>query len=104
MFPGGPSRGVAWYPTHFNGTAGELPERAGFGTVLLIWTKRADSPRSDSGVIDHISFSVPDVAGKVGELQAAGATVLAPPHEIQGLYRGAIVEDPWGTKLEIVRT
>jgi catechol 2,3-dioxygenase-like lactoylglutathione lyase family enzyme len=94
---------VAWYRTHFGGAAGELPERTRFGPVLLIWSKRADSPRSDGGVIDHIGFSVPDVAGKVGELRAAGATVLTAPHELPGLYRRAVVEDPWGVKLEIVQ-
>lgn len=94
---------VSWYRIHFGGEAGELPDRAVFGKALLIWAKRADSPRSDGGVIDHIAFSVPDVAGKVGELQAAGAKVLAAPHEVQGLYRLALVEDPWGAKLEIVQ-
>lgn len=98
-----PAKAVAWYQAHLGGALGELPDRVVVDRVFLIWLQRANSPKSDASVIDHIAFSVPDVAAKAAELQAAGATVLTPAHDAAGLFRTAVVEDPFGVKVELVQ-
>jgi catechol 2,3-dioxygenase-like lactoylglutathione lyase family enzyme len=54
-------------------------------------------------VIDHIGFSVPDVEATVKALQAAGAKLVTPVHDIPGLFKSGSVEDPFGVKMEIVQ-
>ena len=98
-----PAKAVAWYKDHLGGMPGELPDRVVVNKVLLIWMQRADSPASEGSVIDHIGFSVPDVNAKVAELQAAGARLVTPARDAEGLFRIAFVEDPWGAKLEILQ-
>lgn len=98
-----PAKAVAWYQQHLGGAPGELPDRVRFDKALLIWLQRAGSPKSEGGVIDHIAFTVTDVAAKTAELQGAGATVVAAPRDAGALGRQAILEDPWGVKLELLQ-
>lgn len=91
-----------WYLKHFGAARHELGDRVAFGRVTFSWFERATSPSSDGSVIDHIGFSVPDVAVKLGELQAAGVKVLAPVQSVAGLFKLAVIEDPWGVKIELV--
>ena len=37
------------------------------------------------------------------EIEAAGVRVVSPVREVQGLFKLAFVEDPWGTRIEIVQ-
>ena len=52
--------------------------------------------------MDHVALSYTDVAATVAGLAGSGARVLEPVHQIPGLYRAAMIEDPWGVKLELV--
>ena len=46
-------------------------------------------------ILDHIHLNVPD--------QAAGVKVTTPVREVQGLFKLGFVEDPWGTRIEVVQ-
>ena len=47
-------------------------------------------------------MSFPDLAAKMGELEAAGVEITMPLRDIPGLFRIGFVEDPWGTRIEVV--
>ena len=53
--------------------------------------------------IDHVGFSLSDLDAKMKELEAAGAKVTTPAREVPGLFKMAFVEDPWGTRIEVVQ-
>ena len=98
------AEGVSWYERHFGGERlAERPERLLFGSTRLIFALGEGSPPSAGGSIDHIGFSVPDLDATVAALEADGARVLTPARDAEGLFRLAFVEDPWGTKIEIVQ-
>src|SRR5262249_40224055 len=57
----------------------------------------------EGGAVDHIGISVPNVDTKLKELEAAGGKVLTPPRDVPNLFRIAFVQDPFGTKIELVQ-
>ena len=54
-------------------------------------------------MIDHLGFSYWDLASKMPELEAAGATVTTPIRDVPGVFQLAYINDPWGVRLEIVQ-
>ena len=42
------------------------------------------------------------MAAHVEKLRAAGVKIVNPVTEVPGLWKQAVVEDPWGTKLMLV--
>ena len=98
------AKGVEWYRKAFGGeTMTEAPDRLMFGDTRLIFLKNDKAQPSAGSVIDHIGFSVTDLDAKVKELEAAGAKVATPARDVPGLFKLAFVDDPWGTRLEIVQ-
>lgn len=97
------AKAIEWYVAHLGASRHQLGDRVAFDKVTISWFERTGSPSSDGSVIDHIGFSFPDVAAKVTELQAAGAKVLTPARDVQGLFTLAFIEDPWGVKIELVQ-
>jgi catechol 2,3-dioxygenase-like lactoylglutathione lyase family enzyme len=53
-------------------------------------------------VLDHIGFSSADLTSKVEALRTAGVKIVSPVTDVPGLGKQAVVEDPWGTKLELL--
>ena len=58
-------------------------------------------PSVGSGV-DHIGFSFRDLGAKMLAWKAAGVKILEDIREAEGLFKLAFIEDPWGTKIEVV--
>lgn len=95
---------VAWYQKTFGGQPmTEAPDRVMFGDTRLIFLKKADAQPSSGSALDHIGFSVADLDAKMKEFEAAGVKVAAPIRDVQGLFKLAFVEDPWGTRIEVVQ-
>ena len=95
---------VAWYQKNFGGQAmTEAPDRVMFGDTRLIFLKKADAQPSSGSALDHIGFSVADLDAKMKEFEAAGVKVVSPVRDVQGLFKLAFVEDPWGTRIEVVQ-
>jgi catechol 2,3-dioxygenase-like lactoylglutathione lyase family enzyme len=90
------SKAVEWYQNHFGGqTMAEGPDRLMFGQTRLIFQKN-DMPQPSAGsVLDHIGFSVADL----GAAMRSGVKIITPP----GFGRNPVIEDPWGTRIEIVQ-
>jgi catechol 2,3-dioxygenase-like lactoylglutathione lyase family enzyme len=95
---------VAWYQKNFGGQPmTEAPDRVMLGDTRLIFLKKADAQASSGSALDHIGFSFADLDGKMKELEAAGVKVVTPVREVQGLFKLGFVEDPWGTRIEVVQ-
>lgn len=96
-------KAVAWYHMHFHGEkTPEGPERLIFGDTRVMFQKRQPTPSLGS-VLDHIAFSVADVDATMRHLQEMGVKIVQPAHDVPGLFRMALIEDPWGTRIEIVK-
>jgi catechol 2,3-dioxygenase-like lactoylglutathione lyase family enzyme len=99
-----PEKAVAWYRKHFDGKpTKEGTERLMFGETRMIFQKN-DKPEPSSGsVLDHIGFSVTDLDAMLKVLQADGAKIVQPARDVAGLFKLAFIEDPWGTRIEVVQ-
>ena len=98
-----PAKAVEWYITNLGAKRGLGEDRVVFGRTIFAFAKVEKAPPSAGGAIDHIGISVADVDGKMKELQAAGAKLVTPAREVEGLFKFGFVEDPWGVKLELVQ-
>jgi catechol 2,3-dioxygenase-like lactoylglutathione lyase family enzyme len=95
-----------WYSKHF----GSQPSKAGrfdaivYGTTVVKFKEGIPNFKGSAGsVVDHIGFSVPDTRTKMKELEQAGVKVIAQPrYSDRGDFYYGFVEDPWGTKIEII--
>jgi len=98
------ARAVAWYHEHFGGeTMTEGPDRLLFGETRLIFQRNESAEPSLGSVIDHVGFSVVDIDAALGALAADGAKLVEPVRDVAGLFKLAFVEDPWGTRIEVVQ-
>jgi len=104
-----PSEAAAWYERHMGGErfdrdAGNVPGPGVFyGNIPVLWIKRdAGFPGSVGSSVDHIGFSFPDLAAKMASYEAAGVKITSEVRDVQGKFKFAFVEDPWGTKIEVM--
>lgn len=99
-----PAAAVEWYSVHMDGKKIEgAADRLTFGDVLVIFFKRdAGLEGSEGSSVDHIGFSFPDLDAKMKSYAAAGVKVLGEVREIAGKFKFGFVEDPWGTKIEVM--
>ena len=98
------AKGVEWYQKQFGGTPiAEAPDRLMFGDTRLIFLRNANGQPSAGSALDHIGFSVADLDAKMKEFEAAGVKVVNPVRDVQGLFKLAFIEDPWGTRIEVVQ-
>lgn len=96
-------KAVEWYHMNFDGQkTAEGTDRLTFGETRIIFQKREPTPSAGS-VLDHIAFSVADVDATMRHFQEMGVTIVQPARDVPGLYRTALIEDPWGTRIEIVQ-
>jgi catechol 2,3-dioxygenase-like lactoylglutathione lyase family enzyme len=95
-----------WYSKHF----GSEPTKAGpfdavvYGKTVVKFKDGTPGFKGSVGsTVDHIGFSVPDARAKMKELEQAGVKIVAPPrHSERGDFDYGFVEDPWGTKIEVI--
>lgn len=98
-----PDEGARWYIRHMGCTL--YPGRTNVvdcGAALLLFLKGdPKGPTLGSGV-NHVGFAFSPLEAKVSALQAAGVKVTIPVRDVPGLFKIAFVEDPWGTRIELV--
>src|SRR5438094_7166274 len=98
------AKAVEWYQKNFGGAPmTEAPDRLMLGDTRLIFLKNDKAQPSSGSALDHIGFSFADLDAKMKELEAAGVRVVTPVREVQGLFKLGFVEDPWGTRTEVVQ-
>ena len=95
---------VEWYRKNLGGQLStEGKDRVTFGKTRFIFLKAENAKPSAGTAIDHIGFSFADLDAKMKELEAAGVKIVTPVREIPGFIKLAFIEDPWGTKIEMVQ-
>ena len=98
------AKAVEWYHKFFGGdTMTEGPDRLMFGQTRLIVQKNEMPQPSAGTAVDHIGFSVANLDATMTQLAAGGVKITTPPRDVQGLFKIAFVEDPWGTRIEVVQ-
>jgi catechol 2,3-dioxygenase-like lactoylglutathione lyase family enzyme len=98
------AKGVEWYQKTFGGQpTTEAPDRLMLGDTRLIFLRNDQAQPSAGSALDHLGFSVPDLDAKMKELEAAGVKIVNPVRDVAGLFKLAFVEDPWGTRIEVVQ-
>ncbi len=99
-----PAAAANWYEKYFGGRRiTEAPDRLMFGSTRFMFLKKADAKPSSGSSVDHVGFSVADLDAKMKEFQAAGIKIVTPIQDVPGLFKLAFVEDPWGTRIEVVQ-
>lgn len=81
----------------------EAPNRIMYGAVRLMFLSPRSSGGSDGSVIEHLGFSVADLDASMSALSAIGTKVVEPITDVPGLYKTATIEDPWGTRIQLVQ-
>jgi catechol 2,3-dioxygenase-like lactoylglutathione lyase family enzyme len=96
---------VAWYIKHLGAEPwpDDEPFRVKSGDTRIIFLRSATAKPSLGGVADHIGWSFPDVDATMRELAASGVKIVSPVAPIPGLYKAGMIEDPWGTRIQIVQ-
>ena len=98
------AKGVEWYQKAFGGkTLTEAPDRLMLGETRLIFLKNEKGQPSTGSALDHIGFSVADLDAKMKELEAGGVKIVTAVRDVPGLFKLGFVEDPWGTRIEVVQ-
>ena len=97
-------KAVEWYQKNFAGQPmTEAPDRLMLGDTRLIFLRNANGQPSSGSALDHLGFSFADLDAKMKELEAAGAKVVTPVRDVAGLFKLGFIEDPWGTRIEVVQ-
>lgn len=81
----------------------ESPNRIMYGAVRLMFLGARSTGGSDGSVIEHIGFSVRDLDATMRALAAIDTKVIAPAKDTPGLYKSAMIESPWGTRVQLVQ-
>lgn len=97
-----PVAGARWYADTLGASQGEHIDRVWFGAVRVIFLKNDAPGPSDGAAIDHFALSYADVAAQTKAFERAGVRVTTPVADRPGLGRYAYIEDPWGTKIQLV--
>ena len=98
------AKAVEWYQKHFGGqTMTEAPDRLKLGDTRLIFLKNDKGQPSTGSALDHLGFSFADLDAKMKEFEAAGIKIVTPARDVAGLFKLAFIEDPWGTRIEVVQ-
>jgi catechol 2,3-dioxygenase-like lactoylglutathione lyase family enzyme len=96
----------AWYEKNIPGARRitEMPDRLMYGSTRLMFltTKNAVEPSAGSAV-DHLGFSVKDLDATLKAMEAAGVKITSPARDLPGIFKIAFIEDPWGTRIELVQ-
>ncbi len=100
-----PAVASVWYEKHIPGgrRITEAPDRIMYGSTRLMFLRNATAKPSAGSAIDHIGFSVADLDATMKEWEAAGIKVTTPVREVPKLFKLAFIEDPWGTRIEVVQ-
>jgi catechol 2,3-dioxygenase-like lactoylglutathione lyase family enzyme len=103
-----PEAALAWYKERFGGEPAKLKglvDGLKYGDVWVLVSK-GDATPSVGHAIDHVGWRVPDLDKTLAELKAKNIKVVQGPTALTlatGVVHFSFVEDPAGTKIEIVQ-
>lgn len=95
---------TAWYIKYLGAAARPDGMDGVFFGPIRFNMRRLENPVPSSGsVIDAVGLSYADLDARLKMLDGSGAKVLQAPRNVAGMGRMAVIEDPWGTKIELVQ-
>src|SRR3954465_5372407 len=98
------AKAVEWYQNYFGGTPmTEAPDRPMLGDTRLIFLRNDKGQPSTGSALDHLGFSFADLDAKMKGFEAAGIKIGSAVGVGPGLFKLGFVEDPWGTRIEVVQ-
>lgn len=103
-----PSAAAEWYHTLLGGNL--RPPTPGMGSVgqihgsISTMFDEANAQPSSGSVIDHFGFAVADVQAMVDKARFMGAQIVAEPQPGVTADMIAMIEDPWGTRVELLES
>jgi catechol 2,3-dioxygenase-like lactoylglutathione lyase family enzyme len=97
-----PVAAAAWYRQYLGATAGDNTDRVMFGDTRIIFLKNDTPAPSHGSAIDRMALSFADLKARMRALDGSGARVVTPLTDLAGLYTSAVIEDPWGARIEVV--
>ena len=98
-----PKGAAEWYRQYLGATPGDHVDRVLFGGTRFIFLKNERPAPSRGAAIDHVALSFRDLDSRLQVVEGSGGRVTEPPTSLDGLYRSAFIEDPWGTRIEVVQ-
>ena len=99
-----PAAAANWYEKNFGGKRiTEAPDRLMYGSTRFMFLRKADATPSAGSAVDHLGFSFADLDAKMKQLEGNGVKIVTPVREVPGLFKLGFVEDPWGTRIEVVQ-
>jgi catechol 2,3-dioxygenase-like lactoylglutathione lyase family enzyme len=81
----------------------EAPNRLMYGAVRLMFLGARSTGGSQGSVIEHLGFSVPDLDATMRSLASINTNVIEPVKNVPSLYKTALIESPWGTRIQLVQ-
>ena len=97
-----PETAAGWYRQYLGATQGDHTDRVMFGGTRFIFLRNETPAPSHGAAIDHVGFSFADLDAGMKALDGSGMRVTTPATETAALYRSGFIEDPWGTRIEVV--
>ena len=99
-----PHASTEWYIRYLGASARpDGMDGVFFGPIRFNMRKAAPVVSSAGSVIESVGLSYADLDARMRMLDGSGAKVIAAPHTMAGMGRMAIIEDPWGTRIELVQ-
>ena len=98
-----PPKASEWYVKTLGAKAGPAPQLIFFGKTLIEFLKDDAAKPSVGSAIDHIGLSYADLDAQMKVFSANSAKIISPVRDVPGLFKLAFIEDPWGTKIEVVQ-
>lgn len=94
-----------WYIKYLGATARpDGMDGVFFGPIRFNMRKAAGVVGSGGSIIEAVGLSYADLQGRLRiVLDGSGAKIVQQQHMIDGLGPTAVIEDPWGTKIELVQ-
>jgi catechol 2,3-dioxygenase-like lactoylglutathione lyase family enzyme len=97
-----PEDAAQWYIKHMGCEAmASRKDAAQCGTVQLLFYRRPPKGGSEGTGMHHIGFSYLNLDEKMKAFEAGGVKIVRPVRP-GGKLKAAFVEDPWGTRIEVV--
>jgi predicted enzyme related to lactoylglutathione lyase len=95
---------TGWYIKYLGATARpDGMDGVFFGAIRFNMRKAANLTGSAGSIIDAVGLSYADLDARMKMLDGSGAKIVQAPHDVPGIGRLAVIEDPWGTKIELVQ-
>jgi predicted enzyme related to lactoylglutathione lyase len=95
---------TAWYIKYLGAAARPDGMDGVFFGPIRFNMRKLENPKPSSGsVVDAVGLSFSDLDKQLKALEGSGAKVLETPRNVAGMGRMAVIEDPWGTKIELVQ-